>query len=169
MTKEMEDLIFNFKAKEKLDNQKLVEEELQQGKSIKEIIQISDRLCRRLYQVAFHLFEEKNYKDAYNAFIFLSAIDPNCSQYWLGLGMSAQMCHDYETAIDAYELTACMEIDNPVPYFYLSKCLFAIHERENSLHALDLAIEVAGEVEDYQELKRQAEAAKKLLLEQFND
>ena len=61
MTKEMEDLIFNFKAKEKLDNQKLVGEELQQGKSIKEIIQISDRLCRRLYQVAFHLFEEKNY------------------------------------------------------------------------------------------------------------
>ena len=57
--------------------------------------------------------------------------------------MSTQLCHEYEAAIDAYELAAICDISSPIPYFYLAKCLFAIHDRESALKALDLAIETA--------------------------
>ena len=78
--------------------------------------------------------------------------------------MSTQLCQNYEAAIDAYELAALCDISSPIPYFYLAKCLFAIHDRESALQALDLAIETANELEQYAELKQQAKMAKEMLL-----
>ena len=73
------------------------------------------------------------------------------------------MSQEYEAAIDAYEMAAVCEIENPVPYFYLAKCLFAVHERESTMMALDLAIEYAGDQDEFANLKKKAKAAKKLL------
>ena len=96
-------------------------------------------------------------------FLFLGTLNPFNHDYWLGLGMSLQRCQEYERAIDAYELASLANIESPVPYFYLGKCLFAIHDRENALQALELAIEMAEEQEEYAELKSQAEAAKQAI------
>lgn len=169
MKKDLSEFFLSEETKQKLNNFSLLQEELQGGKSVQEIIGFSNETMSKFYKAAYHLFEDKNYKDAANAFLFLASINTHNSDYWLGLGMSTQMCHEYETAIDAYELAAYLEVTNPVPYLYLAKCLFAIHERENSLHALDLAIEMAADQEEYQELMSQAEAAKELILEQFEE
>ena len=50
-----------------------------------------------------------------------------------------------------------------MPYFYLAKCFFAVHDRANADMALDLALEYAADYEEYAELKRQAKQAKALL------
>ena len=82
--------------------------------------------------------------------------------------MSTQMLGDYEAAIDAYEMAAICKLESPVPYFYLAKCLFAVHDRESSLKALDLAIEYAGDDFEFIELKDQAILARDLLLKDFD-
>ena len=152
------------KAKEKLKDKKLLEKELAAGKSAQEIIGFSDATMAKFYHAAYQLFEHQRYQDAADAFFFLATLNPRHHEYWLGLGMATQLCHNYEAAIDAYELAAICDISSPIPYFYLAKCLFAIHDRESALQALDLAIETAGENDDYADLKRQATAAKKILL-----
>jgi type III secretion system low calcium response chaperone LcrH/SycD len=152
------------KIKEKLKNLDLIKKEIVDGKTFQEIIEFSESTMAKFYQSAYKLFQNKKYNDAANAFLFLVTLNPHRHDYWLGLGMASQMCHDYEAAIDAYEMAAICEINNPVPYFYLAKCLFAIHEHESSLQALDLAIECAGNEEEYSELKLQAKAARNLLL-----
>jgi len=48
-----------------------------------------------------------------------------------------------------------LELENPVLYFYLAKCFFAIHEKANALEALDMAIEYAGENGDFFDLKQE--------------
>jgi type III secretion system low calcium response chaperone LcrH/SycD len=118
----------------------------------------------KFYNAAYHLFEKKKYADAGNAFLFLVTLNPYNHDYWLGLGMTTQLSGDFETAIDAYEMAAICKYDSPVPYFYLAKCLFAMHDRESALQALNLAIEYAGDSAEYNELKQQANAAKTLLL-----
>ncbi len=85
------------------------------------------------------------------------------------MGMCLQLSKDYETAIDAYEMAAICRIDSPVPYFYLAKCLFALHDRDSALQALDLAIEYAENHTEFSELRSQAEAAKDLLLKDKNN
>lgn len=165
----MEDDLSEFKlskkAKEKLKNKALLKRELAEGKTAQEIMGFSDESMAKFYRAAYQIFEHGRYKDAANAFLFLATLNPHNHEYWLGLGMATQMCHDYEAAIDAYELAALNEITSPVPYFYLAKCLFAVHDRENALQALNLAIESADEIEEYADLKQQALAARKLLTE----
>lgn len=152
------------KVKEKLKNKALLKKELAAGKTAQEILEFKNETMAKFYKAAYHLFEHKRYTDAANAFVFLVTLNPHNHDYWLGLGMSTQMCGDYEAAIDAYEMAAVIDSESPVPYFYLAKCLFAIHDRESALQALDLALEYADDRSDYIELKQQALAARKLLL-----
>lgn len=151
-------------AKQKLKNKKLLQQELANGKTAQEILEFSDETMGKFFRAAYVLFEHQRYQDAANAFLFLATLNPHHHEYWLGLGMATQMNRDYESAIDAYELSAICDISSPVPYFYLAKCLFAIHDRESALQALNLAIETAGDIEEFSELKIQAEQAKELLL-----
>lgn len=164
MKDELSEFKLSEKAKAKLRNKKLLKQELAEGKTAQEIIGFSHETMAKFYHAAYVLFEHKRYEDAANAFLFLATLNPHNHDYWVGLGMATQLCHDYEAAIDAYELAALSDISNPVPYFYLAKCLFAIHDRESALQALDLAIETADELPEFAELKQQAIAAKDILM-----
>lgn len=163
----MEDYLNEFKisaeAKEKLKDKEHVEIEFMRGKSAQEVLGFSHETMAKFYRAAYHLFEEHQYVDAANSFLFLVTLDYHQYDYWLGLGMSTQMYGDFEFALDAYEMAANYQIDNPVPYFYMAKCLFAMHERKSAEHALELAIEHAGDIPEYEDLKNQAIAAQELL------
>ncbi len=153
------------KIKEKLKNKKLLKKELSEGKSAQQILGFSDSTMGKFYNAAYTLLEHKRYEGAANAFLFLATLNPHNHDYWLGLGMATQLNKDYESAIDAYELAALNDFSNPIPFFYLAKCLFAIHDRESAIQALDLAIETAADIDEYAELKQQAEEAKRILFE----
>jgi len=118
----------------------------------------------KFYKAAYSLFEGRHYSDAANAFLFLVTLNTHNHDYWLGLGMSTQLNGDYEAAIDAYEMAAMTDVESPVPYFYLAKCLFAIHDRDSALQAIELALEYSADKEQFAELRQQAEAARTLLL-----
>jgi len=164
MTDDLNEFKLSKKAQEKLKDKELLKRELARGKTPQEILGFKDETMAKFYQAAYRLFEHKKYVDAANAFLFLVTLNTHNHDYWLGLGMSTQLCGEYEAAIDAYEMAAVTDVDSPVPYFYLAKCLFAIHDRESALQALDLALEYAADKKQYQELLQQARAAKALLL-----
>lgn len=152
------------KTREKIKNKAYLKREFAKGKNAQEILGFSDLTMAKFYGAAYKLFEHQKYKDAANAFLFLVTLNPFNPEYWMGLGMATQMSGDYESAIDAYELAAIYEIENPVPYFYLAKCLFAIHDRDSAMQALDLALEYANEKPEYEDLKQQAQKARELLI-----
>lgn len=150
------ELLLSKKTQAKLENEKEVQKELAEGKNIDDILEISPDQMQILYKAACHLFEEHHYADAADAFLFLITLNFQNSQFWIGLGMSTQMSGNFESAIDAYELAAIYEPENPIPYFYLAKCLFAMHERQSASLALEMAIQYAGDIEQFQELKTKA-------------
>lgn len=152
------------KVREKLKNKKLLKKQMAQGKTAQNILEFSDETMAKFYGAAYRLFEHGKYADAANAFLFLVTLNPYNHDYWVGMGMCSQLLKDYEMAIDAYEMAAICRIDSPVPYFYLAKCLFALHDRDSALQALDLAIEYAENHSEFDQLKQQAETAKDLLV-----
>lgn len=165
MKDDFSDFKLSKKAKEKLKDKKLLKKELAEGKTAQEIMGFSDEVMAKFYAAAYHLFENRHYKDAANAFLFLVTLNSFNHEYWLGLGMATQMSGDFEMAVDAYEMAAICKLDSPVPYFYLAKCLFAMHDRESALQALNLAIEYSADLVEYDDLKEQALAAKALLVD----
>lgn len=164
MSDDLNEFKLSKKAQEKLKDKELLKRELARGKTPQEILGFKEETMAKFYRAAYRLFEHKKYIDAANAFLFLVTLNTHNHDYWLGLGMSTQLCGEYEAAIDAYEMAAVTDVDSPVPYFYLAKCLFAIHDRESALQALDLALEYAEDKEQYHDLVQQARAAKALLL-----
>lgn len=168
MDDDLSDFKLSKRAKAKLKDKKKLKKELAEGKTAQEILGFSDEVMAKFYRASYRLFENRHYSDAADAFLFLVTLNPYNHEYWLGLGMSTQLNGDYELAVDAYEMAAVCHLDSPIPYFYLAKCLFAIHDRESALQALDLAIEYSGDSLQFQELKEQAETAKALLLKDKN-
>ncbi|MDB2613863.1 SycD/LcrH family type III secretion system chaperone [Chlamydiales bacterium] len=154
-------------VKKKLKDKKRVKKELSEGKTGQEVLELSDKQMKMLYKGAYTLFEGGKYLDSADAYLFLVTLNPHNYDYWLGLGMSLQLSGNIDGAIDAYEMASLIRIYDPVPYFYLSKCLFSLHQRDSTLQALDLAIENAGDIEEFQDIKTQALAAKNLLLKDF--
>lgn len=151
-------------AQKKLKNKKALKKELAAGKTPQEILGFSDDAMNKFYLAACRLFESKHYPEAANAFLFLVSLNSYHYDYWLGLGAATQRCEDYEAAIDAYEMAAICQLESPEPYFHLAKCLFAMHDRDSALQAIELAIEYSEGRSEYDEVFRQAQAAKKLLL-----
>lgn len=164
MSDELDEFKLSKKAKERLKDKEWLKKELAKGRTPQEILGFPDKTMAKFYRAAYKLFEHKRFSDAANAFLFLVTLNSQNHDYWLGLGMATQMNGDYESAIDAYEMAAATDISSPVPYFYLAKCLFAMHDRTSALQALELALECAGDSDEYSELKQQALAAKSLLL-----
>lgn len=165
MQEKLQEFKISKETQAKLKSKERLKKELAEGKNGQQIIGFSQEVMSQFYGVTYHLFENSRYAEAADAFLFLVTLNPQRHDYWLGLGMSTQRLGNFEAAIDAYEMAAICELENPVPYFYLAKCLFAMHDRENALHALELAIEYSGETLAYTELKQKALAAKLLIIE----
>jgi type III secretion system low calcium response chaperone LcrH/SycD len=147
-----------------LEDKGWLERQLARGKEIRSFLDIDDDMVGHLYRCAHDLFKQHRFEEALYAFLFIVFLDKQHYECWLGLGMSLQLNHLYEAAIDAYEMAAICEIENPVPYFYLAKCLFAIHDHDTALEALDMAITYAEGHDSYQELLQQACEARRSLL-----
>lgn len=147
-----------------LKNEQWLKNAIFAGKTPQEIVGFSEGTMNKFYEAACHLFETKRYEEASNAFLFLVTMNSFHYDYWLGLGSSLQSCGDHETAIDAYELAAICSLDNPVPYIHLAKCLFAMHDRDSALQAIELALEYSADLEEYGDIYKQALAAKALLI-----
>ena len=60
-------------------------------------------------------------------------------------------------------MAAFINVENPVSYFYLSKCFFAMHDRENAKQALEMAIEYSEGSVEYTDLRQHALAALALI------
>ena len=159
----MKNFTLSDALREKLKNPNFVADQLASGASAQKIAGFSDETMALFYGAAHKLFDRQKYQEAANAVLFLLSLNSFMYEYWLGYGMASQMLNAFETAIDAYEVAAILEVENPVSYFYLSKCLFAIHDRPNARQAIELAIEYAGDHPQYQDLKAQALAVERLL------
>lgn len=164
MADDFGDLKIPKKVRKKLQDKEWLKAQFAKGKNGQDVLGFSNEAMAKFYHAASQLFEHRRYSDSANAFLFLVTLNPYSHDYWLGLGMSTQMLGNFEGAIDAYEMAAITDVENPIPYFYLAKCLFAMHDRDSALEALNLAIEYSVDEDKYGELKRQAHAAKVLLL-----
>lgn len=144
---------------EKMRDAQFLNDAFASGQKLSDLLGFSPETMALMYKSAHHFFTEHQYEQALQSFLFLATLDPDNFDYWLGLGMSAQMTGDYEAGIDAYEMAAFIEVENPVSYFYLSKCFFSMHDHENAKQALEMAIEYAEDSQQYADLKQQAHAA----------
>lgn len=134
-------------------------ESVMEGCPPRELLGVDAETMRRWLGVAESLLGEGKIKDAVHLYLFLAALDFYLFDAWIGLGSSAHHLHEYEMALDAYEMASACAPEHPLPYFLMSKVFFAVHERENARSALEQAIAIAGAHGAHKELLQEATRA----------
>jgi type III secretion system low calcium response chaperone LcrH/SycD len=160
---DLSNLIISEAVLKKLGNRAWVKKQLKLGKTVQNLLNFTPETLQLFSTAAFSLLEQKGLADSLNAFTFIVALNPKILTHWLGLGMTLQLSHKYEEALDAYEMAATLELENPYPYFYIAKCLFALHDRTSATEALQLAILYSSDNPEYFDLHAEAQAALKTI------
>lgn len=106
-----------------------------------ERLNISDEVLADYYRVAAQLLEEKNWKDASDAFLFLIFLNPFFYEFWLGIGIAQQAQHLYDKALIAYIMAESIEPQNPIPQANRFQCHFALGEYEQAERSWHKAME----------------------------
>ncbi|MEM1304183.1 MAG: SycD/LcrH family type III secretion system chaperone [Planctomycetota bacterium] len=101
-----------------------------------------------LYNFAYTEHQQGKYADAATTFTYLCQCDHRQARFWMGLGACHQMSGNYEGAVLAY--TQASECDPPDPKapLHAAECLLTLGFIEDSLAALDFAVDLADYSED---------------------
>lgn len=138
---------------DKIKNRNLLQKEIAEGASLQEIFNFSDEAMDSFYKAARHLFEKQNYKEAADAFFFLTHLNPYVSTYWLGLGMSEHLGEDYHAALMAYSMTALLDTEDPLPHYHLGNCYKSIGDLENAAISYSRVLHLCSDSPQHLRLK----------------
>lgn len=156
----MEEYNIPEEAIEKLKDPEILRRQMEEGKTFQEIIGYTDETMEKFYKVAYHLFQQQEYQKAADAFIFLTTLNPNIHSYWLGLGMSEQLCGGYQGALLAYAMAILTDVESPTAHYHSATCYRILHDNESALQSLEMAVRCAGDKTDFAHLKERAVSAK---------
>ena len=143
-----------------LEDPTFVKKAVQENKTFQDIIGYSADTMQLFYDAAYNWFQEGNYEQAADAFVFLTTLNPFVHNYWLGLGMSEHRSSNFEGALTSYGMAILIDEKSAVSHYHLATCHYEIGENEQSLKALELAIKYS-DVEEYASIKERALKAKK--------
>ena len=150
-------------AIERLKDGEILRRYVEEGKTFQEILEYSDEMMTKFYEVAHHLFRSHRYNEAADAFVFLTTLNPYVPEYWLGMGMCEQLNEEYQQAMVAYSMVIIGDRHQPLAHYHMAACYNALGDVDNSLKSIQKAIEGAGDQSEYEELKAQSQRAKERL------
>lgn len=138
-------------------------DQLFSGTSLQELAVVSDAVADKLYQGAKHLYEQKLYDDAADAFCFLASLNPKTFAFWLGLGNSEFCRKCYDKALWALAFACEADPTDPACHLISSRCYVELGEIDEAISSIDLALYVIEGRDAFKEWKPQLEAEKKRL------
>jgi type III secretion system low calcium response chaperone LcrH/SycD len=149
-------------VREKLQDPEYFGQQIQEGKSLQEILEFSDEKLEIFYQQASRLYQKNRFKESIEAFTFLTTLNPFVANFWLGLGMSEQRLEEYSDALLAFAMAMMADPASPLPHYQTALCYRAMGEKESALGALELALMRSGDNE-WQHLKEKIIHLKSIL------
>ncbi len=114
----------------------IIKQMIQNDASLKEAMGLTQQFLESLYSMAYQQYKSGKYKDSGALFRLLNLSDPNDTRFSMGLAASKQMQGDYDEAILAYHLCGQLDLNNPIPYFYLSECYRKKNNHRSALYSL---------------------------------
>lgn len=143
--------------------------EILEGKSLQEIFGFSNETALIFYETAKNILEQKRAKDAINAFVFLTTINPYIPSFWMGLGMAQQLNQEHTVALDSYNMALTLEGREIFPYIVAAQCCIEIKDFDKATNLMELAEQYAVEHPEDEfsgKLAEDAKAAKAYVWEQ---
>lgn len=112
-------------------------------------LNVSDDLLKLYYSAAADLLNEKNWKDARDAFLFLTFLNPNYQNFWLGLGIAEQAMGSFNAALIAYLLAETIDPTNLAVHTNTYQCHKAVGNEVAAEWSYQKAQQAIGENSEF--------------------
>ena len=148
--------------------QELVVECLVDGIPLSAVKGFDDDEIEAVYNVAYNLYQQRQYGKAEQLFTFLTVHEHTDSRFSLGLGGCYQLAEKYQQAITAYSCAALVDATNPMPAFHACECYMALADWENArkaIVAIEMICEAVADEEDHGELLKKVAAMSETISE----
>lgn len=122
----------------------------------KKNLRLDDKDLKMIYSKAKNLYDAGKYADARALFSTLTLLERNNPTFIFGLGSSALLLNEFDEAIVAFMQYAALVPDDPLVYFYISRCYEKKKDVPSTLIALQAVVERAGEKSKYRDVKNRA-------------
>ncbi len=162
---DLEEFMIPKEAFERLKDPDLMRQYVEEGRIFQEILGFADETMDKFYQVAHALFTHHRLKEASDAFLFLTTLNPFVPEYWLGLGMCEQLNEEYRQALVAYGMVVIADRHHAVAHYHSAACHNGMGDLDQAIFSLDKAIHAAGEDENFAEIKKLSVRARERLME----
>lgn len=93
-----------------------------------------------IYTLASYFYEQSNYDEASRLFSGLCALSPNERRYIFGLGATRKMQGRFEEAAELLGLAVALDVEDPVPSFYVAECLLKMGQSSEALGMLEVCL-----------------------------
>ncbi len=138
------------------------------GTPLAKINKTSDKELSRYYSIAYNFYLSEKYDQAKEIFSYLCLNNHTDKKLWMGLAGCCQMLKQYPQALTTYAHIKLMDPSDPLPFFHAFTCYIELKKYPEALSALEAVILRSLKKSEYAELKKHAEAMKKLLLDTIN-
>lgn len=125
------------------------------GNASQQLLGISDEVLEKYYEAATALLQQKKWDEARDAFLFLTFLNPTIHNFWMGLGISEQWQHRYDSALLAYSMAESTDPQDPAVFANEFQCNMATGAKEAAAASLKKALDICGENDDFANLKAQ--------------
>jgi type III secretion system low calcium response chaperone LcrH/SycD len=115
-----------------------------EGITPKEAMGFSDEMIEHMYAYGYRLYNLGSYKNAKKVFSSLMIFLPEEARFALGKAASCHRLKEYKEAADNYYLTGLLDVDSPMPFFYMYDCLIQMNRPGKAAQCLKEVIRRCG-------------------------
>jgi tetratricopeptide (TPR) repeat protein len=166
---DMDQFLISDEAIQKMNDEEMLNRALEEGKTFQELFGFSDAIVVEFYEAAKNVLEQNRFEDAVSAFLFLTGLNPNVADFWMGMGMAQQKNNEFDAALNSYTIAIELEGNKIFPYILTAQCCMEIKNFQKALEVIESAEKYAQEKaaqEDTKQLQSDAVAAKQYVRQQ---
>ena len=122
-----------------------------------------------LYTMAYNLYSEEKYKEAFPLFQSLTLNDHLDQRGWMGAAACCEMLKNYEQALAGYSYAAMLKVGDPLPPLHAFDCHMALKNYPQALSALEAVILFSSKKPEFADIKKRAELMRDALQETIKE
>lgn len=128
----------DLSEKDKAKQEELLHEVVDEGKLLKDALNVSDQTIEYLYSQAYRLYKIGKFKEASRYFHILYLLNGLDLRFSMGIAASHHMQKEYQRAVEWYLVCAALDEDSPLPYYHISDCFLKMNEKLSALISLKM-------------------------------
>lgn len=129
----------NFYFDEEISSRLAVEEFQVDPKMLEQREHFSEDVMLAFYQMGVRLYQNAQYEEGINAFIFLTHLSPEIQSFWTALGLCYEKNLEFVEAINCYEKAIHTDPTDFSPFYSLIRCSMEIKDYSKAKELLHLS------------------------------